>query len=189
MGKLEKINSKNIRRSKIQEFILRYLAGDRRVTHDMLTTKILEQIGIEGLSSSRRQKEIVTSTTNRLRKRGLLEFKEGFYRITKEGDRVWNEWEMSDYKIKKPKKWDGKWRIIIFDIEEKKRPKRDRVRNIFNRAGLYPLQRSVWVCPYDCEDVIGLLKQELGVYRDVLYIIADQIENDAYLRKWFELSV
>ena len=45
----------------------------------------------------------------------------------------------------------------------------------------------MWVYPYDCEDIIGLLKTDFGVGKDVLYIIADEIENDRHLRHEFDL--
>ena len=52
---------------------------------------------------------------------------------------------------------------------------------------MYRLQDSVWVYPYDCEDIIGLLKTDIGVGKDLLYMIADEIENDRHLRENFGL--
>ena len=98
-----------------------------------------------------------------------------------------NLWRIEDYGLKKSKRWDGKWRLVIFDIPEKKQKIRRRIPAIFTRAGLYRLQDSIWIYPYDCEDIIGLLKTELGVGKEVLYVIADEIENDKYLRAHFDL--
>lgn len=53
--------------------------------------------------------------------------------------------------------------------------------------GFYRLQDSVWVYPYDCEDVIGLLKTNLGLGSAVLYMIVEKIENDRRLREHFEV--
>ena len=78
--------------------------------------------------------------------------------------------------------------MVIFDIPEKKKKVRKQVSRLFSQAGLYRLQDSVWVFPYDCEDIIGLLKTELGVGKDILYVIADEIENDKYLRSHFDLN-
>lgn len=85
------------------------------------------------------------------------------------------------------KKWDGKWRMIIFDIEERRRKARDRVRRDLQSFGLVKLQESVWVYPYDCEEVVTLLKAEYRVSKDVLYVVAGEIEGDTWLRKQFQL--
>ena len=107
--------------------------------------------------------------------------------MTRNGAKIFKEWEMSAYTIKRPRKWDGKWRVIIFDIPEKKRAARTRVREILTAAGFQRLQDSVWVFPYDCEDVIGLMKTDLNVGKHLLYMIVDQIENDRFLRMDFDL--
>ena len=54
--------------------------------------------------------------------------------------------------------------------------------------GFVRLQDSVWVYPYDCEDLITLLKADFRVGKDVLYLIVDSIENDKYLRAEFNLT-
>lgn len=53
--------------------------------------------------------------------------------------------------------------------------------------GFVRLQDSVWVYPYDCEDLITLLKADLKVGKDVLYVVADRIEYDQPLRTLFDL--
>lgn len=97
------------------------------------------------------------------------------------------QFKLRDYQLDQPARWDKKWRIVIFDIPEKRRRTRDEVRRLLTSVGFYRLQNSVWVYPYDFEDIIGLLKTDLGIGKDVLYIIADEIENDKYLRQHFHL--
>jgi len=103
------------------------------------------------------------------------------------GEKKLRHWELQDYKFKRPHKWDKKWRVVIFDIPEKKRKARDQIRSVFISAGFYRLQDSVWVYPYDCEDIVGLLKTDIGVGKDLLYMIVDEIENDKHLRENFGL--
>jgi len=89
---------------------------------------------------------------------------------------------------KKPKRWDGKWRLLIFDIPEKRRRAREQIRATLVTLGFVRLQDSVWAYPYDCEDFMTILKADFRIGKDVLYIIADQIEYDAPLRTYFNLS-
>lgn len=86
------------------------------------------------------------------------------------------------------KKWDGRWRMVVFDIPERRRRVRIRLRAFMNEIGFVRLQDSVWVYPYDCEDFVTLLKAELKIGKDVLYAIADTIEHDRDIRKHFHLS-
>ena len=107
--------------------------------------------------------------------------------MTPRGEDLLRHWQFTDFKLEKPKKWDRKWRVIIFDIPEKKRKIRDQIRVLFKTAGFYLLQDSVWVYPYDCEDVLTLLKSDLGVGKNILYLIVEEIENDRHLREFFDL--
>ena len=116
-----------------------------------------------------------------------MKFKDGHYELTPAGKRILRRWEMADYKFKKPKRWDRKWRVIIYDISEKKAQTRRKIPILFHRAGFFRLQNSVWIYPYDCEEIIGLLKTDFRVGKEVLYIIADEIENDKFLRSHFGL--
>ena len=90
--------------------------------------------------------------------------------------------------LKKPKRWDGKWRVLTFDIHEKRRSTRDHLRAALVCIGFARLQRSVWVYPYDCEDFIMLLKADYRISSEVIYMIVDRIENDQRLRDHFSLS-
>ena len=123
----------------------------------------------------------------RLKRKGLVEFKnengKKRLRLTPRGEKVmgsiWNE----TYQLQKPRRWDGKWRLVIFDIPEKQRPTRDKIRHLVSRLGFLRLQDSVWVYPYDCEELVTLLKTDLKIGRAVLYIIADAIEFDKPIRQ------
>lgn len=47
------------------------------------------------------------------------------------------------------KKWDGKWRVVVFDIKEMNRYLRDRLRDKLKELGFGMLQESVWITPHD----------------------------------------
>ena len=59
--------------------------------------------------------------------------------------------------MQKPKKWDGHWRIIFFDIKESKKNVRDALRHHLKNLNCYPLQKSVFVTPYPCKEEIDFL--------------------------------
>ncbi len=90
--------------------------------------------------------------------------------------------------LHKKRRWDGRWRVIIFDVPERRRKTRDRLRLMMQELGFVRLQDSVWVFPYDCEEFISLLKVKLKVGSAVLYMVVEEIENDKHLREHFRLA-
>ena len=188
MSTLEDKNRNLVRRTELQEIILQTVATAGVIGIGLIAPNVVIALHKLGLIPHSREREVVKSTASRLRKKGLLIFVDGHYSLTETGEKILRRWQMTNYKIKQPKKWDKKWRVVVFDIPEKKRAVRAEVRRIFTEAGFYRLQDSVWVYPYDCENVIGLMKTDLGIGKDLLYMIVDQIENDRHLRLAFGLS-
>jgi len=130
---------------------------------------------------------------NRLRKRGLIilsEKEDGKFviELTKKGKRKVQEIQFENLKIEKPKRWDKKWRVIIFDIPDKyKRRARDALREKLKNLGFYSLQKSVWVIPYPCEKEIQFLCELFNIWPYVKIIIAEKISNDIKIRRYFKL--
>ena len=106
--------------------------------------------------------------------------------LTEKGERKVREFQLENIIISKPKKWDGIWRIVIFDIPKKVRSRnalRDRLKNLH----FYQLQESVWVFPYPCFPEIEFLVELFNLYWYVNYLEATHIKNDAKLKKHFSL--
>ncbi|MDO8471219.1 MAG: CRISPR-associated endonuclease Cas2 [bacterium] len=187
MGKLEESNRKRVRRGEIQKLILNSVKITGVLSIGLVAPQVIGAMGKLGLLPNKRQEEIVRTSASKLTKKGLLMYQDSRYKLTEAGEKKLRHWELEDYKFKRPHKWDKKWRVVIFDIPEKKRKARDQIRSVFISAGFYRLQDSVWVYPYDCEDIVGLLKTDIGVGKDLLYMIVDEIENDKHLRENFGL--
>ena len=85
------------------------------------------------------------------------------------------------------KKWDQKWRIIMFDVWERRRKVRDELRETLREIGFVKVQNSAWAYPYPCEKLLIFLRIHLKLGHGVLYIVADEIEHDEKFRKHFNL--
>ncbi len=133
----------------------------------------------------------VRETAHRLKKKGLLTWntEKDRLELTTRGRAEAARIRTGLIEIPRPRKWDGRWRIVIFDISEKRRSLRIRVRHLLERLGFVRLQDSVWVHPYDCEEIVSILKHDFKIGRELLYIIADAVEFDRPLRKHFELPL
>lgn len=129
----------------------------------------------------------------RLKKEGCINVRKVNHQIyislTEKGRKRAGRLQIDALKINKPKKWDGKWRMVIFDIAQPKLTKREALRGKLKELGFYPLQKSVWVHPYDCDDEIQLLKDffQLGS-EEIRVITAEKIEDDNSLKKIFKLN-
>lgn len=127
----------------------------------------------------------------RLVAQGLITFEERggkrYARITEEGKQMLEMESLLDKSMQKQKKWDGRWRVVIFDIPERRRGTRNMLRKFMQEFGFVRLQDSVWIYPYDCEDIIALAKANFRIGADVLYMIVEQLERDKYLREHFGL--
>ena len=191
MGELEKENKKVIRATKIQKIVLKTIAAAGFLSVALLAPNALQMLKKFGFVDCSRynSERSISNSRRRLIKNGLIEYsKDGLLKLTPFGKKVLNKFENRDFKIKVPNKWDKKWRILIFDIKENNRNTRDFIRRTLISIGFVKLQKSVWVYPYDCEDLVNLLKADFGIGREVLYIIADKIENEKVLLRNFKLE-
>ncbi|MSU74387.1 CRISPR-associated endonuclease Cas2 [Candidatus Kaiserbacteria bacterium] len=95
----------------------------------------------------------------------------------------------NEYRIPEPAFWDGKWRIVMFDIHERRRKARSQLRSLLSDAGFLRLQDSVWVYPYPCDEFIGLVRTHLkSGTGEMLSLVAEALESDKKLREHFRLS-
>lgn len=189
MGILEDMNAKRVRKNDVQRAILQTIAVAGMLSVAIVAPNALQVLKLFGYKPHKRQKEVIARSRSRLVERGLLSYNsQGILRLTPKGEAKLRQLEAHEYRLKKPKKWDGKWRLLIFDISEKQRSVRGRLRSTLQAIGFERLQNSVWVYPYPCEDLITLLKADFKIGNDVLYIIADTIENDKKLRENFNLK-
>jgi len=134
-----------------------------------------------------------TQVIRRLQKNRLLDIKEKkgkfVVELTKEGKQKFGEIQFEKLQITKPPQWDKKWRIVIFDIPDKSfKRARDVLRGKLKEWEFYPLQKSVWVCPWPCESEIQLVAELYGVAPYVNIVIAEKIFDDLSIREHFDVA-
>ena len=188
MGQLEKESRKRSRRANIQKLVLASVAAVGGISVVLVAPGVLGAMGKLGLIPSARQLEIIKRSRSRLVARGLLAYQGNMLRLTAMGEQVLRRLELHDFKLRKPKRWDRKGRVLIFDIPERRKGLRPKIRYTLKAIGFVRLQDSVWVYPYDCEDLVTLLKADFKIGKDLLYLIADSIENDVHLKSHFGVS-
>lgn len=138
-------------------------------------------------------KRRISSTFDTLRRQGflLVERKNNqiYISLTKEGRKKAGIFQIGKLAIKKPKEWDKKWRLLMFDIPEKRKIAREALRGKLRELGFCKFQQSIWIHPYDCIAEVELLKGFFGLSdKEVQLIVANKIsENDGW-QDIFKLS-
>ena len=191
MGVLEKETKQQRRKEYVQAAVLATLAVAGTLLVTAVAPNALQLLG--GLTRKKRYfSDQTRAVLTRLAAKGHVRFeklnKKSYARITDDGKRAL---AISLYKgrlvVRKKIRWDKRWRIVIFDIPEKRRTVRQRLRTLVKQFGFLRIQDSVWAYPYDCEEVVALAKAELRLGKDVLYMIVESIENDNWMRRHFGL--
>lgn len=190
MPELEKELKKERRKVNIQKIILGTVATAGVLSVALVApnaVQVLKSFGIE--KKLKNFKYDANRSLKGLLSSGLVIFTEKngkkYLKLTEKGKLKLICLEKFNFKLNKPQKWDKKWRIVIFDIPQSRKSQREKLRFTLKKIGFVKLQHSVWVYPYDCEELITLLKLDFKIGKDILYIIADKIENDKVLKQYF----
>lgn len=106
--------------------------------------------------------------------------------LTERGRRKLESIQIEELKLKKSRKWDGQWRIIIFDIPKDRL--REKFRLKLREFGFYKFQQSVWIYPFKCEEEIVLLRKLLRIDPYIKIIVTQELEADEKILKFFKLA-
>ena len=187
MGEQERASRQRTKRNQLQRIVLQSVKVAGVLSVALVAPNVIGAMGKLGLLPSPRQKAVVGRAVDRLVAARSLRWSDSKITLTEKGEHQLRLLLAREAIAERPKRWDKKWRILIFDIPERRRSMRIRLRIVLAEIGFVRLQDSVWAYPYDCEDLVMLLKAEYRVGDDVRYIIADSIERDAQLRRHFGL--
>lgn len=108
-----------------------------------------------------------------LKHRGYLDKN---YQLTRRG---WEKIKSLTPIYNKPKHWDGNWYLVVFDIPERLKRKRNILREKLINLGFGMLQKSIWLSPYNYLEVINKLVNYYKTNDYVLTTITSNIDNQA----------
>lgn len=150
---------------------------------------ILKQIPKELAKENRQalEKAINSLYTSHLVKEGYHKDGTTTLVLNENGKQKALRFNIDKLEIKEPAIWDGKWRIVMFDVPEKLRRLRDSLRLHFKKIGLIELQKSVFVYPYPCSKEIEFILEFYNARKHIRFVIADKIDNELHLKQKFKL--
>ncbi len=117
------------------------------------------------------RKEHIDEAVRDLTKKGLVEGnKSEGLRLTSAGADV----KKSLYQARQ-KEWDGKWRVVFFDIPEVQRDIRDGLRFELKKLGFGLWQRSAWVTPFDIAVELNAYLQKQDLSEVVQIVVGERL--------------
>ncbi|MCL5435470.1 MAG: hypothetical protein M1275_00050 [Patescibacteria group bacterium] len=109
--------------------------------------------------------------------------------LTPKGRRRLLSYKLMFSKSPRPGHWDGRWWVVMFDVPEARRNIRDLVRRRLASAGFVSIQKSVFVYPFPCRELITGLRDYYQLHGGELYIFqAKVLEGERNLKKTFGLD-
>ncbi|WP_043930773.1 phenylacetic acid degradation operon negative regulatory protein PaaX [Bacillus sp. EB01] len=130
--------------------------------------RLLEEFGHNSQS--------VRAAISRMNKQGWVQAEKvgnkSYYSLTARGVRRIEEAAKRIFKLK-PEAWDGKWRILMYNIPEDIRNIRDELRKELVWSGFGSLSNSSWISANPLENEVYDLIDKYGISEYVDFFIAD----------------
>lgn len=114
--------------------------------------------------------------------------KKGIVKLTERGKLRILKFALDEIKIKKAKYWDGKWRIVLYDIPAKYRGDQTNFQRILKKLGFCQLQKSVYIIPFECKEEIEYLRSFYGLREYIKVITTEDLEYDSAFKEYFDLN-
>jgi len=124
----------------------------------------------------------------KMKKRGVVKeiSKDGkkILKLTQKGEL---EILLAKAKLPRPKKWDKKWRLLVYDIPEDAKEKRHLLRSLLKKNNFYKLQASVFINPYPLNREAITYLQKTGLSAFIRIMKIEEMDNDKDLKIRFNL--
>lgn len=168
-------NSQDISRK-----ILELLSGKKAVSASEIKATVGSKRSAKG---SQKPEYAVTRALGDLVDNGYLECLDGgqgqFLRLTREGKKKASSQKLDGHNTLVSPAWDGKWRIVLLDLPEKRKAERESLRYLLKKAGFVCLKNSAWISPYPFEYMFENIKNDLGLTTELMIIISEKIDSES----------
>ena len=179
----------------IVDGVIKFLAAGGFITTGLLVPNAIQILDkplaqlLNKIEARERQREM-RRIIYYMKSRGLIRYEPNDYEhgiiLTDAGKKRLKRTSFSNLSIERPKKWDGLWRLVFFDIPENKRHKRNSLNLKLKQLGFKQLQISIWVHPFPCRAEIEYVCEVLGIRKYVSYVEIANIDSEKLLRQRFK---
>ncbi|MFH0806277.1 MAG: hypothetical protein V1885_00955 [Candidatus Brennerbacteria bacterium] len=136
-----------------------------------------------------KQARYVRQSLKRLEQRGFVVKKGNRFALSREGKKFSERYARREAVEKAHGKWDGKWRLVSFDVPVVQNRARHQLRVLLIEFGFYPLHKSVWASPYAVEGLFWHAVVDENLQPFCKAMVVEIIEGDEELRRNFKLPL
>lgn len=108
--------------------------------------------------------------------------------LTEQGKEKALRYNLDTIMIKKPLRWDEWWRVVMFDIPERMKAGRTALALKLQQLGFFPMQKSVYIFPYECKNEIDFIVEIFELKPYVRFLLVKESDIDPDLRQRFNLQ-
>ncbi len=182
--------SKREKRKELSKEILKGLALGGLVVASFALPNLPKMFSMLGIKTPKEEYRARRALANLARQKLIKITDKGdeqIVEITEAGKKRTMRYKFDDIFIERPPKWDGLWRVIMFDIPEKHKKGRDALSRKLKEMEFYPLQKSVFVFPFKCKDELDFICEIFNIRKFVYYFAAKSIDNEKLLKQYYDL--
>lgn len=164
--------------------LLLLVSKSRLTSDDLMTARKAHKL-LPGMPKHKREQKLGAAL--RYMKYNWLIFQQndGFVSVTKKAKKRIEKINIEHLIVSKPKMWDKKWRLVMFEIPSSHKSNRDAFAQKLRQMGFAKLQDSVYAYPFPCQHEISQICEFYGLSNYVVYADKVKLDNDSKLQKSF----
>ena len=151
--------------------------------------RALRMLGLEGVADRDREWKRLYRPLYELKQRKLIRMRQtnkGWHvEITAKGKSLAEYVEIQQLQLPRPRTWDKKWRMVVFDIPISKNDRRLAFSQKLKHLGFRMVQKSVWMYPHECYAEIQKLLKWYHIEQHVSYAVLTDIHGMSTLQEKF----
>ena len=105
--------------------------------------------------------------------------------LTERGKHGVLKYALDELELDTSKPWDGKWRIVIYDIPDTLRHVRNELGSILKRMNFLRIQKSVYLTPFACEQEVEFIRLHFGQEKNITLLTAGSLEHGHVYQEYF----
>jgi DNA-binding transcriptional regulator PaaX len=134
------------------------------------------------------KRKYLKQSFRRLIEKGFIEDTGEEYKLTLKGMRFFRKTSGKNPSSVPDKVWDGRWRLVTFDVPCKFDDKRREIRSLLKEFDFYQLQKSVWICPASLSKKFWEIMVDGDLNGYCKTMVVDVLEGDEDLKKHFRIT-
>lgn len=130
----------------------------------------------------------IKQSITHLEKQGFVKRRGEGFMLTTKGIKKATYYKIRSMRIARQKIWDKKWRLIMFDVPEKKKIARRAISHTLKELGCAQYQKSVFITPFPCEKEIDIVGDYFEVRKHIKIVLAEKVESEDVIKKTFNVQ-